>query len=109
MGSSEWLLCGCHFLTCMLLNISQTDVTIGESQFRFTYLPTADSIKSVASEFCINNQEALGIAPLTDETLGSCHNPIATHLRDVAVQHARDTTPLAVSMFLTLYTMYIHH
>lgn len=47
-----------------------------------------ESIKNVASEFCINNQEVLGIAPLTEETLPDCHNPIATRLRDVAVQYA---------------------
>ena len=56
-----------------------------------------DSIKTVASEFCINNQEVLGVAPLSEETLGTCHNPIATHLRDVAVQRVRESTPVAVS------------
>jgi hypothetical protein len=63
-----------------------------------------DSIKTVASEFCINNQEVLGIAPLTEETLGDCHNPVATRLRDVAVQYIHgDATeqpqPIAVSFF----------
>ena len=52
-----------------------------------------DSIKAVASEFCINNQEVLGIAPLTEDTLGDCHNPIATRLRDVAVQYVRSQQP----------------
>ena len=59
-----------------------------------------DSIKTVASEFCINNQEVLGIAPLTEETLGDCHNPIATRLRDVAVQYARESQPIAVNTYL---------
>lgn len=80
----------------MELSVLQTDVTIGENQFRFTFFPTVDSIKSVASEFCISNQEVLGVAPLTEETLGTCHNPIAAHLRDVAVQHTRESTPIAV-------------
>jgi hypothetical protein len=60
----------------------------------------------VASEFCINNQEVLGIAPLTEETLGDCHNPIATRLRDVAVQYAQSqsgevTTPPAEEVVAT--------
>ena len=74
----------------------QTDIAIGDNQFRFTFQPNIDSIKSVASEFCINNQEVLGIAPLTEATLPDCHNPIATRLRDVAVQHALENEPIAV-------------
>lgn len=69
-------------------------------------MPTVDSIRTVASEFCINNQEVLGIAPLTEETLGDCHNPIATRLRDVAEQFLRggaepaaQQQSLAVSIF----------
>ena len=80
-----------------IMNPSQTDITIGDNQFQFTFLPTVDSIKTVASEFCINNQEVLGIAPLTEETLGDCHNPIATRLRDVAVQYVESQSGAATT------------
>jgi hypothetical protein len=53
---------------------------------QFEVQPTEASILQVSRDFCIRNQAALGIQPLTEESLPGCQQPLVNAL----VQAVRD-------------------
>lgn len=69
----------------LLLSPSQTVLTIQNQQVQFQVQPTEASVLAVSRDFCIDNQAALGIAPLTEASLPQCQQP----LLDALVQAVR--------------------
>lgn len=63
----------------------QIDLTIQNQQVQFLVQPTEASVLAVSREFCINNQAALGIQPLTEQSLPRCQQPLV----DALVQAVR--------------------
>lgn len=64
----------------------RTVLTFGDAKVPFDFYPTEESILSVSRNFCINNQEALGISPLTEQSLPGCQQPVV----DALVQAVRN-------------------
>lgn len=61
-------------------------LNIQNQKVKFEVLPTEASVLSVSRNFCIQNQQALGIAPLTEESLPACQQPLV----DALVQAVRN-------------------
>ena len=55
-------------------------LTIHNQQVAFEVFPTEESVLSVSRNFCIQNQDALGIAPITEQTLPTCQQPLVDAL-----------------------------
>jgi hypothetical protein len=62
-------------------------ITIAEKTFRITYLPESQDIPTVARNFCIEQQAALGYTeanPLTTDNIAACATPVADYLTRAA-------------------------
>jgi hypothetical protein len=71
-------------------------INIADKTFQITYFPETQDIPTVARNFCIEQQVALGYTeanPLTTENIGACATPVANHLTRVASASAPAPAP----------------